>query len=59
MEITDEDSKKSLLDELNIYITETTNYISISFDTKEYENAQKLTIKLNYLEKIKKNVKSI
>ncbi len=59
MEITDEDSKKSVLDELNIYISETTNYISSSFDTKEYENVKKLTIKLNYLEKIKKNVKSI
>lgn len=57
LEINDEDSRKSILNELNNNILETNTHITKYFDNKEFENAKKLTIKLNYLEKIKNNVK--
>ena len=57
MEAENFEKKNRSIQKLNIRISETTNELSNSFKKKEYENANKLNIKLSYLEKIKKDFK--
>ena len=45
--------KQSSIEKLNLRISETTNELSRSFKNKNYEIANKLNIKLSYLEKIR------
>ena len=51
------EKKKSSIQKLNLKISETINNLSISFDKKEYKVAERLNIKLSYLEKIKTDFK--
>jgi len=53
----DLESKKIVLKDINNSLLETTRDISKSFEEKKYDIAQKLNIKLSYLEKIKKDFK--
>ena len=47
------EQKKKSIQKLNLKITETINNLSKSFKIKEYKIANKLNIKLSYLEKIR------
>tara|TARA_B100001248_G_C27140062_1_gene344139 strand:- start:26 stop:607 length:582 start_codon:yes stop_codon:yes gene_type:complete len=51
------EKKKLSIQKLNLKISETMDNLSISFKNKEYEIANKLNIKLSYLEKIRINFK--
>ncbi len=51
------EKKKTSIERLNIRIRETTNDLSRSFKNKNYEIANKLNIKLSYLEKIRSDFK--
>ena len=51
------EQKKTSIQKLNRKISETMNNLSISFKKKEYEVANRLNIKLSYLEKIRKDFK--
>ena len=53
----DLESKKIVLKDINNSLLKTTRDISKSFEEKKYDIAQKLNIKLSYLEKIKKDFK--
>ena len=57
MESEDSEKKKISIQKLNLRISETINDLSSSFKKKEYKTANKLNIKLSYLEKIKKDFK--
>ena len=51
------EQKKTSIQKLNRKISETMNNLSISFKKKEYEVANRLNIKLSYLEKIRTDFK--
>ena len=51
------EQKKKSIQKLNLKITETINNLSKSFKIKEYKIANKLNIKLSYLEKIRMDFK--
>jgi len=57
LEAENSEQKKSSIQNLNRKIRETMNNLSISFNNKEYEVANKLNIKLSYLEKIRADFK--
>ena len=50
-------SKKLLIKELELRISQVTNNISETFQIKNYEEVNKLNIKLSYLEKIRNDFK--
>tara|TARA_B100000963_G_C22293930_1_gene522656 strand:+ start:24 stop:611 length:588 start_codon:yes stop_codon:yes gene_type:complete len=54
----DSESKGQILDDLNLKINTVLKEISDLFQEKKYNNVSRLNIKLSYLEKIKKNLKS-
>ena len=51
------EQKKLSIQKLNLKISETMDNLSISFKKKEYEIANKLNIKLSYLEKVRMDFK--
>ena len=57
-DLEDLDSKNSVLGEIESKIKNTILNISKSFNNKDYKKANKNNIKLSYLEKMKKNLKS-
>ena len=59
LEATNLESKKNVLKNLNSVILVSLNDLKSSFGEKKYEEANKINIKLSYLEKMKKNLKSI
>ena len=59
LEATNLESKKNVLKNLNSVILVSLNDLKSSFAEKKYEEANKINIKLSYLEKMKKNLKSI
>ena len=59
LEATNLESKKKVLKNLNSVILVSLNDLKSSFAEKKYEEANKINIKLSYLEKMKKNLKSI
>ena len=52
------EQKNSSIQKLNLKISETMSNLSISFNKKEYDIANKLNIKLSYLEKLRRDFKN-
>lgn len=59
LEATNLESKKKVLKNLNSVILVSLNDLKSSFAEKKYEEANKINIKLSYLEKMKKNLRNI
>ena len=59
LEATNLKSKKKVLKNLNSVILVSLNDLKSSFAEKKYEEANKINIKLSYLEKMKKNLRNI
>lgn len=59
LEATNLESKKKVLKNLNSAILVSLNDLKSSFAEKKYEEANKINIKLSYLEKMKKNLRNI
>ena len=57
LEAENPEHKKNSIQKLNRKISETMNNLSISFKKKEYDVANRLNIKLSYLEKIRTDFK--
>ena len=57
LEAENPEQKKNSIQQLNRKISETMNNLSISFNKREYEVANRLNIKLSYLEKIRTDFK--
>ena len=57
LEAENPEQKKDSIQQLNRKISETMNNLSISFNKREYEGANRLNIKLSYLVKIRKDFK--
>ena len=58
-DVNDLDSKKEMLNEIDRNINITIKNLSESFGNRDFKSANKNNIKFSYLEKMKKNLKSL